>query len=130
VSRILLDTNAYTHLLAGDTHVLEEVAGAEQVNMSVFVLGELLAGFRGGSKFEQNGRTLREFMAKSTVVFLAASEETAEVFGQLKDTLRKQGTPIPINDAWIAAQAIQTGSVLVTYDEHFSHIPGLRLWVR
>ena len=93
-------------------------------------MGESLAGFRGGSKFEQNRRTLRDFLARPTVVFLGASAETSEVFGQLKDTLRKQGTPIPINDIWIAAHAVETGSVLVTYDDHFSRISGLRLWNR
>lgn len=130
MSRILLDTNAYTRLLVGDARVLDEVATAEQVNMSVFVLGELLSGFRGGSKFEQNRRTLRDFLSRPTVVFLGASDETAEVFGYLKDSLRKLGTPIPINDVWIAAHAMETGSVLVTYDDHFSRIPGLRLWNR
>jgi len=53
-----------------------------------------------------------------------------ETAGHLKDNLRKLGTPIPINDVWIAAHALETGSVLVTYDDHFSRIPGLRLWSR
>jgi tRNA(fMet)-specific endonuclease VapC len=43
-------------------------------------------------------------------------------------SLRKSGTPIPINDVWIAAQCLETGSLLVTYYNHFAQIPGLRLW--
>lgn len=128
MSRILLDTNAYGHLLAGDVKVVDEVAEAKQVILSVFVLGELLAGFRGGSKLAQNRQILRAFFAKPTVVFISASEETAEIFGQIKDALRKTGTPIPINDVWIAAQAMETGSTLITYDDHFRRVPGLRLW--
>ena len=126
--RVLLDTNAYGRLLAGDARVLDEMADADEVLLSVFVMGELLAGFRGGSKLAENRQTLKEFLAKPTVTFLGATAETAEVFGQIKDDLRKRGRPIPLNDVWIAAHAMETGSVLVTDDGHFRRIPGLRLW--
>jgi len=43
-------------------------------------------------------------------------------------SLRKSGKPIPINDVWIVAHGLETGSILVTYDDHFAMIPGLRLW--
>jgi tRNA(fMet)-specific endonuclease VapC len=130
VRRVLLDTNAYTRLLAGDTLVLDEVAEAGRVYLSVFVMGELLAGFRGGEKLVQNRQMLRTFLAKPTVEFLGASAETAEIFGQIKDGLRQAGTPLPINDVWIAAHTAETGAVLVTYDDHFRQVPGLRLWER
>ncbi len=67
-------------------------------------------------------------MQKPTVSVADATHETAEVFGQVKDGLRRSGHPIPTNDVWIAAQALETGSVLVTYDAHFQAIPGLRIW--
>ena len=126
--RILLDTNAYARLLAGDANVLDEVAEAEQIHLSVFVMGELMAGFRAGTKLTSNRQTLKTFLAKPTVTFLGASEETAEIFGQIKNDLRKAGTPIPINDVWIAAQAMESGAVLITFDDHFRRVPGLRLW--
>ena len=130
LKRLLLDTNAYTRLLLGEERVLDAVGAAERVYLSVFVMGELLAGFRGGHKLEQNRRLLDSFLAKPTVVFLGATEETADLFGQVKNDLRQAGTPIPINDLWIAAHALETGSVLLTYDEHFDFITGLRLWNR
>jgi len=130
VSRVLLDTNAYVHLLAGDVRILDAIAEADQVYLSVFVLGELLSGFRGGSKFAENSKTLKAFLATPTVEFRGATVETAEVFGQIKHDLRKAGTPIPINDVWIAAHAMETGSVLISYDDHFQRVPGLRLWAR
>ena len=128
MSRILLDTNAYAHLLAGNDSIATEVAEAEQVYLSVFVLGELITGFRGGSKFDENRKILKAFLAKPTVKFLSAGSETAEIFGQIKNNLRKQGKPIPINNVWIAAHAMETGSVLISLDRHFNLIPGLRLW--
>lgn len=71
---------------------------------------------------------LRRFLDKSTVQILTATNETSEVFGIIKSELKKQGKPIPINDVWVAAHALETGSVLITYDKHFSHVPGIRLW--
>jgi len=128
VKKILLDTNAYISYLAGDDKVLEFLATADVVYISVFVAGELYAGFRGGTQYRQNKSQFESFLLKTTVEFLNATETTADLFGQLKDTLRKAGTPLPINDIWIAAHAMETGSVLITYDKHFAKLPGLRLW--
>ena len=126
--KVLLDTNAYVRYLAGDENVLSALAGADKVYMSVFVLGELYAGFRASKKVAENRRLLERFLDKPSVTVLEASRETAEVFGAVKDSLRKKGKPIPLNDLWIAAQTLETGSVLVTYDAHFQFVPGLRLW--
>ena len=130
MKRILLDTNAYVRLLGGDDAVLDALAEAETVFMSVIVLGELHAGFHGGSRHEQNLKRLDSFLHKSTVRILPATSETALIFGELKDRLRRRGRPIPINDVWIAAQVIETGSVLVTFDVHFQEIDGVRVWSR
>jgi tRNA(fMet)-specific endonuclease VapC len=128
MTKVLLDTNAYVRFLAGDAKVLDSLAAAETVFMSVFVLGELEAGFRAGAKRPENRRILDRFLGKPSVAVLDASRETAEIFGMVKDSLRKEGQPIPMNDVWIAAHAIETGSLLVTYDAHFRAVPGLRLW--
>jgi len=128
MNKILLDTNAFTRFLAGDEKVLSYLGGAEKVFMSVFVLGELFAGFKAGGKERQNKQVLERFLQKSTVNVLEASKDTAEIFGLIKDGLRKSGNPIPVNDIWIAAHAFETGSVLITYDSHFLSIPGLRIW--
>ena len=125
---MLLDTNAYARFLGGDEAVLEVLSESEVVYLPVIVLGELLSGFRGGSKFQENRKQLSRFLLKPTVQSLDVTEETAEVFGQVKHSLRRAGTPIPMNDVWIAALAIETGSVIVTYDKHFQNVPGLRLW--
>ena len=124
---ILLDTNAYSQLMAGNKRVFAVLGSAERVYVSVFVMGELFAGFRGGHREAENRNLLKRFLAKPTVQVLMATPETAEVFGWLKNKLRQAGTPIPINDLWIAAHAVETGSVLITGDRHFASVPGLRL---
>jgi tRNA(fMet)-specific endonuclease VapC len=128
MKKILLDTNGYVRFLRGDEKVMTQLAQADNVYMSVFVLGELHAGFKGGAKERNNRQILEKFLLKPTVTILEATMETADIFGLVMASLRKAGHPLPINDVWIAAHALETGSILVTYDDHFALIPGLRLW--
>ncbi len=126
--KVLLDTNAYTALLRGDEAILDLLGQAETVFISAIVLGELHAGFKGGNKEAANRRELEAFTRRPTVRILHVTQETAEIFGAIKHRLKTAGKPIPINDVWIAAHATEAGAFLVTYDDHFSHVPGLLRW--
>lgn len=126
--KVLLDTNAYTKLLLGREEVLEELGKADIVYMSVIVLGELYGGFIGGTKEQENKKILEKFLTKPRVEIIQITKESAEIFGMLKHTLASLGTPLPTNDIWIASQALEMGAVVVTYDEHFLKIPGIRIW--
>lgn len=128
MKKLLLDTNAYARLLGGDKEVLDALGVATTVFMSVFVLGELYAGFQGGNKETENRAQLNDFLRGPTVRILTATRETSDIFGTLKNRLKKAGTPIPINDVWIAAHAAESGSHLLTCDTHFSKVAGLLLW--
>ena len=128
MKKILLDTSAYSRLRCGSEEVLDALSHADLVYVSVFVLGELYAGFKGGSKEAANRDLLERFLKRATVRIVAATKETAEVFAEIKHGLRRAGTPLPVNDIWIGAHAVEMGSVLVTFDTHFTKIPGLRLW--
>ena len=128
MKRILLDTSAYSNLLGGNEKILDVVSAADDVLISIFVLGELHAGFHGGSKRKENEELLICFLSKPTVKTVNATSETAEVFGEIKAKLKHAGAPIPINDVWIAAHTIETGAALVTFDDHFSKVKGLRTW--
>jgi tRNA(fMet)-specific endonuclease VapC len=127
---ILLDTNALTALFQGDVDVLDIVAKTDCVYASAIVIGELEVGFRGGSRYADNLKVLERFLAKPSVDILPIGRETGECFGRVKQALKAKGTPIPINDIWLAAQCMETGAVLVTYDGHFDVVDGLRLWIR
>ena len=128
MKKILIDTNAYSRLLAGNKAILDIIGSAERVYMSIFVLGELYAGFAGGTRNMENKKALHSFLTKPTVKILNATSETAEVFGMVKNSLSKAGTPIPINDVWISAHAIETGALVITFDIHFKKVAGLRIW--
>jgi len=128
MSELLFDSNAYVRLWRGQTDLLEALDVADRVFMSVIVLGELHAGFRKGSRLRENLAVLSAFLAKTTVEVLNVTEETALLYGRIRNDLRGRGEPIPTNDTWLAAQAMERGAVLVTYDGHFDRIAGLRLW--
>lgn len=130
MNTLALDTNAYSLLLKGDNAIQKQVENASRVYMSVIVLGELYAGFKNGTKEKKNIETLEQFLLQPTVVILDVSSVTAQIYADIIFALGKVGKPVPLNDVWIAAQTQETGSVLVTYDTHFLHIPGLRLWDR
>lgn len=128
MKKILLDTNCYVAYLAGDKPVFEALIAAELVFVSIFMLGELCAGFKGGTREAENLKLLDRFLRKPSVHLCNATRETAEIFGGLKASLKIAGTQIPINDVWIAAHALETGSAIVTYDKHFAVVAGLQLW--
>ena len=124
---ILLDTNAYTGFINGDTIVYEHIARADIVYMSTVMLGELYTGFNGGSKPDWNMNTLNAFLDKETVRIIDVSHETAKIFGSIKNELRQKAKMIPVNDIWIAAHAIETDSAIITSDKHFTNISNLKV---
>jgi tRNA(fMet)-specific endonuclease VapC len=114
--------------MAGDQRVLDYFIEAEVIYISTIVIGELFAGFHGGEKLIQNKEELKAFLSKDGIKIIDVTMETAEIFGEIKSELSKKGKMIPLNDIWIAAHSIETGSKLITYDEHFKNINGIRIW--
>ncbi len=126
--KILLDTNAYTAFMYGDQKVFDYIIESEKVYISTIIAGELFAGFIGGKKYKENIGQFRQFLQKEGVLTIDVTIETSIIFGEIKVELSKKGKMIPLNDIWIAAHTIETGSKLITYDTHFKNISGLRIW--
>ena len=123
VSRLLLDTSAYSAMRRGDERLLAPIQEAAEVLLTPVVIGELLYGFLGGGFGPGNRRLLREFLDSPRVAVLAMDADTAERYAVIRDYLRQQGNPIPANDLWIAAAAAQHGLRLLTLDDHFKSVP-------
>ncbi len=121
----LLDTNVYSALKRGNAAVAELVRESEHLFFSVIVVGELLHGFRCGSRYQQNRRELEEMLARPFVTLLDVTSSTADRFARITAALRKKGTPIPTNDIWIAAAAMESGAELLSMDAHFGLVDGL-----
>lgn len=123
MSRLLLDTSAYSAMRRSDERLLPHLQEAEQITLTPVVLGELLFGFLGGRLEPKNRRVLRDFLDSPRVSVVGLDEETAERYAVIRNYLRQQGTPIPVNDLWIAASAAQHGLRLLTLDDHFQRVP-------
>lgn len=123
--RVALDTNRYVDLCNGRNETKDIVSEAEVVILPFVVLAELRAGFAHGRKQEENEATLRRFLLKDGVRSLFADDQTTHHYGSLFRQLRKQGTPIPTNDMWLAALVLQHNLVLHARDRHFDHLPQL-----
>ena len=125
MSRYALDTSAYSAFRREDLRVVTLLDEAAWIGVPAVVLGELFAGFANGTKVRQNHTQLQSFLAHPAVEMLSVDESVAAIYGELVTALRKQGTPIPANDIWIAASAIRHGAPLLTFDQHFHHIARL-----
>jgi predicted nucleic acid-binding protein len=123
---ILIDTNAYTAFMLGEVAVVEVLAHAERIGLSSVVLGELLGGFAAGTRESKNRAELARFMDSPRVEVVPVTAQTADSYALVYSALRRKGQPIPTNDLWIAASALEQGAALLTRDAHFAHIDGLR----
>ncbi len=128
MSKILIDTNIYSSALRGMPDVVAILRKAERIAVSSISIGELLSGFKGGTREQKNRDELAEFLDAPRVDVFPVDEGTAEFYAAILNQLRQQGRPIPTNDIWIAAVAQQHGLALYSNDAHFQQIAGLLLW--
>jgi tRNA(fMet)-specific endonuclease VapC len=123
--RVALDTNRLTDLFQGDAELADRLGECDEVWLPLVVLAEVKAGFYGGSQQHRNEKLLQSFLAQPTVGVLLPERETAEHYARLFVQLKRAGTPIPDNDLWIAALALQHDLPLITRDHHFERVPQL-----
>ena len=121
--RLALDTNRYVDMCKGVAETVALLEQAELIALPFVVLGELRAGFAHGRRPADNERTLRRFLLTEGVRVLFADDQTTHHYAAVLSQLRKQGTPIPTNDMWLAALVLQHNLVLHARDKHFAHLP-------
>jgi tRNA(fMet)-specific endonuclease VapC len=122
VTRLCLDTSAYSHFKRGQAPAVEALSRCAWVGVPAIVLGELHTGFLLGDRVERNHAELDRFIANPVVEVLDVDEEVATVYAEIVVALRHAGTPLPTNDIWIAAIAARAGVPVLTYDQHFASI--------
>lgn len=123
--RLLLDTNIVIAFFAQERGISDQMQAAEAFFIPSIVLGELYFGARKSGKVEQNLKQIDELAAKTAI--LDCNAEVAQQYGQLKANLHRKGRPIPENDIWIAAVAIQHNLTLITRDAHFNQVDDLSI---
>lgn len=127
MKKVFIDTNIYTHFKNNCHEVIDRLRLFDYIAISNIVLGELLCGFKLGTKEHHNMNDLERFLDTPRAYVINTDETTAEFYANIYAQLRRKGTPIPTNDMWIAALAMQHGLGLYSIDKHFTNIDGLIL---
>lgn len=125
--KYLLDTNIVIALFANDEDIKKNLAKVEELFIPNIVIGELFYGARKSSRSKENVSRIDELASQSTV--LGCDTATARIYGEIKYSLSVKGHPIPENDIWIAAIAVQHELVLVSRDAHFDAVDKLSIEV-
>lgn len=122
---LVLDANAYSAFKSGNREIVPILEECEQIIVPIIVVGELLSGFMQGIRFDKNNRELDEFLKQPGVLSHKITTADAGRYASLVKSLRQAGTPLPMNDVWIAAVALAYGGRILTRDIHFNKIPGI-----
>lgn len=123
--KILLDTSAYAEFKRNNTEIVDIIVNSELILFSPVVMAELMFGFRNGSRLNKNMAALNDFIKHEAVELIQIGSITADRYSRIAAKLKQQGTPIPSNDIWIAAQTMEHGAELITTDHHFEQVNGL-----
>lgn len=122
MTRLCIDTSAYSHFMRGDAAVVAHLDRASWVGVPSIVLGELWTGFLLGDRPDENDAELEAFLSRDVVNEVTVDVEVARIYAEVVVDLRRAGTPLPTNDIWIAACAVRSGSTVISFDRHFSEI--------
>lgn len=123
--RILLDTSIVIELFTGNKTIADRISKLNEFYVPIMVVGELYTGVFSSLQESKHLKKLNDFLEIATII--GANEKTAEQYGKIMSELRKRGHPIPTNDVWISAIALQYEFTLVAMDKHFKEITNLNL---
>ena len=123
--KILMDTSAYVGFKLNKPELVDIITNAESILISPIVLGELMFGFRNGTRFKENMDNLNKFINHEVIDLAQIGRITSDRYSRIAAQLKHHGTPIPTNDIWIAAQTMEHGAELISSDLHFEKVSGL-----
>lgn len=124
----VLDTNILIGCFQQNQSIAEKISRYDRILICPAVLGEFKAGIDVGTKRGKKVKgLLDEFLDDPAVDIIPCTDETADYYARIFRTLKENGTPLPTNDIWIAAAALEHGATVLSSDGHFSHVPMLKL---
>jgi predicted nucleic acid-binding protein len=125
--RISIDTNIYVAFKGNDAKVVETLRSCDYIGVDITVVAELLSGFKMGNREKANRAELEAFLDTPRVDIMHHNMETADYYAMIVKCLKIKGRPIPVNDIWIASNAMRNGLALYSFDKHFHEIEGLKI---
>lgn len=122
---LIIDTNVYSAAARNDARIKNVLRAAARIYFTYVALAELRAGFASGTKGIANEKILQRMLAQKSVSVLYADATTTLFYARIFAELRHNGTPMPTNDLWIAALAMQHGIPLFSLDKHFAKVESI-----
>lgn len=121
---MILDTDALSAFIDGNSAIGARLASGNPPSLPVIVIGE----FRYGIAASRYRTAYEAWLTEHLPAFdiLPVTEVTTRAYAQIRTSLKKIGRPVPANDAWIAALAVQHRLPILSRDVHFDHIPGIQ----
>ena len=127
IKRLMIDTSIYIEYLRGNKDIKNILDFTDIISFSVVSIGEIFAGFHLSKNTKKYLTEIEEYLNSPRLIIYNIDSETAEFYAKIVSELKLNGSPIPTNDIWIAALALQHGIKLFTIDNHFKKVPGLFL---
>ena len=121
---VLLDTSVIIPYFRGEANLRQSFKSAA-LFLPLIVLGELYCGANLATNPHKQLELIHSFLPAVTVK--SPGTGTAEHYGRIRAILSKAGTPIPENDIWISALAMEHRMALATRDTHFNQIKDLQI---
>ncbi len=125
-NNFLLDTVMVAAYFNQEAVLRQKLQGIS-IYVSSITIGELYFGAYNSQRVADNIQQIRDFVVLTPV--LLCNHVTGDYYGQIKRALKAKGRPIPENDVWIAATALQYDLTLISRDGHFKEIDALKLEV-
>ena len=124
----VIDTNILIDCFQRERGAVDAMSDYDRILVCPAVLGEFKAGIDLTTKRGKKAtRLLDEFLDDPAVALIPCTDETADYYARIYKALKANGTPLPTNDIWIAASALEHGASVLSGDSHFSYVPMLKL---
>ena len=127
--RYLIDTCVLVDAIGKGVHIPLEIEMGDVVFLSTIAIGEFKAGLDNTRRGHRDSDALSDFLSLPNVVQITLTPATTDLYGKVFRSLREAGRPIPVNDIWLAAQALEHGAVLVSGDRHFEEVANLQTMI-
>lgn len=129
---VLLDTDVAIEILRGSRYAINAVASHDgDVYISSITAAELYYGAYRSQRSDRNVKSVQTLLGQFPRLTL--TDESARLFGEMKEVLCARATPIDAFDLLIAVMALENHCALATGNiKHFSKVGGLSLvnWCR
>ena len=124
---LLVDTNVLiTFIEKGDDELGKVLSKYDELVVSPIILGEYRAGISATKKGRESQAALEQFLETDSVREVEMTGKTSIYYAKIFQDLKAKGKPIPTNDMWIAATALERGLELCSFDDHFSNVAMLQ----